>query len=120
MPPDAKSLANLKPWQPGESPNPGGKPVGARNRLTKAFLNALADDFEKDGRAAIVACRENKPDAYIKAIAALCPKEIEVKSPLQELKDDELLNAVRALESFLATRPPPEGTDPPAVRESAH
>lgn len=99
----------LPPFEPGKSPNPGGKPVGARNRLTAAFLNALAADFDEHGKKAIQECRENKPDAYIKAIAALCPKEIEVKSPLQELKDDELLTAVRALESFLATQPPAEG-----------
>lgn len=107
-------------WKPGESPNPGGKPVGARNRLTAAFLNALAKDFDENGKEAIEQCRLNKPDAYIKAIAALCPKEIEVKSPLQELKDDELLNAVRALESFLAAGRAAEGTQSPAVRESAH
>ena|SRR6201982_1280955 len=112
---------NLKePWQPGQSPNPGGKPVGARNRLTKAFLNALADDFEKDGKAAIVACRENKPDAYIKAIAALCPKEVEVKRPLEEMSADELLNAVRALESFLAAQPPPQGAGTPGSELPTH
>lgn len=94
----------------GQSGNPGGKPVGVRNRLTAAFLNALAADFDEYGKKAIQECRETKPEAYIKAIAALCPKEIEVKSPLQELKDDELLNAVRALEGFLAARGTAEGT----------
>ena len=107
----ADPLANLKPFQPGQSANPGGKPVGARNRLTAAFLNALAKDFDENGAAAIKECRKTKPEAYIKAIAALCPKEIEVKSPLQELKDDELLTAVHALASFLATRAPAEGSD---------
>jgi len=111
---------NLKPFKHGETGNPGGKPVGARNRLTAAFLNALAKDFDENGVTAIKECRENKPDAYIKAIAALCPKEIEVKSPLQELKDDELLNAVRALESFLAAGRAAEGTHAAPVRESAH
>lgn len=116
----ADPLANLKPFQPGQSANPGGKPVGARNRLTAAFLNALAKDFDENGAAAIKECRETKPEAYIKAIAALCPKEIEVKSPLQELKDDELLNAVRALESFLAAGPPSQGSDTPPVGTPAH
>jgi hypothetical protein len=107
-------------FKPGESGNPGGKPVGDRNRLTKAFLNALADDFDNHGKQAIIDCRENKPEAYIKAIAALCPKEVEIKNPLQELKDDELLTAVRALEGFLAARVAPEGSQPPPERESAH
>jgi hypothetical protein len=94
----------------GQSGNPGGKPVGARNRLTAAFLNALAADFDEHGKKAIQECRQTKPEAYIKAIAALCPKEIEVKRPLEEMSADELLNAVRALQSFLATGAAAEGT----------
>jgi hypothetical protein len=105
LPPPAETR-----WKPGESANPGGKPVGARNRLTAAFLNALAADFDEHGKKAIQECRETKPEAYIKAIAALCPKEIEVNSPLQELKNSELRDAVRALESFLAARPAEQGT----------
>lgn len=95
---------HLKPFQPGQSGNPGGKPTGARNRLTAHFLNALVEDFETHGKAAIQKCREEKPEAYVKVIAALCPKEIEIKRPLQEMEDAELLAAVRALESFLASR----------------
>ena len=111
---------NLRPIEPGRSGNPGGKPVGARNRLTKAFLNALADDFEQNGKQAIIDCRENKPDAYIKAIAALCPKEVEVKRPLEEMSADELLTAVRALEGFLAAQPPAQGTGTPGSQLPTH
>ena len=68
-------------FKPGTSGNPGGKPEGARNRLTKHFLNALCDDFEKKGKDAIKECRENDPAAYLKVCAALVPKEmtLEVK-----------------------------------------
>ena len=107
-------------WKPGQSPNPGGKPVGARNRLTAAFLNALAADFDEHGAAAIKECRETKPDAYIKAIAALCPKEVEVKRPLEDMNADELLAAVRALEGFLAAQPAPEGTGTPGSELPTH
>jgi hypothetical protein len=101
----------------GESGNPGGKPVGARNRLTAAFLNALAADFDEHGRKAISECRESNVAAYIKAIAALCPKEVEFKSPLQELEDAELLTAVRALEGFLAARGTAERAEEAAERK---
>ena len=116
----ADPLANLKPFQPGNNANPGGKPVGARNRLTAAFLNALAKDFDENGKEAIEQCRLNKPDAYIKAIAALCPKEIEVKRPLEEMSADELLDAVRALQSFLATGAVAEGTRAPGGELPTH
>ena len=84
-------------WKPGTSPNPGGKPTGARNRLTAAFLNALAQDFDAHGVDAIKDCRERKPEAYIKAIAALCPKELELKTPLQDATEDELRTLLGAL-----------------------
>lgn len=98
---NAKSLTAPR-FKPSQSGNPGGKPVGARNRLTGQFLNALADDFEKDGKRAIKQCREDNPAAYIKAIAALCPREIELKRPLEEMADAELITALNALTSFLA------------------
>lgn len=107
-------------FQEGQSGNPGGKPAGARNRLTARFLNDLAAHYEEHGVDAIDRLCADDPAGYVKVVAALCPKEIEMKSPLQELKDDELLNAVRALESFLATRLAPEGSDAPPVREPAH
>jgi len=107
-------------FKPAESGNPGGKPTGARNRLTAAFLNALAADFDEHGKKAIAECRENKPEAYIKAIAALCPKEIEVKRPLQEMEDAELLTAVRALEGFLAARADAAGDSGASGQTQAH
>lgn len=97
-------------FKPGQSGNPGGKAEGDRNRLTKRFLFDLAEDFQEHGKKAIQECREKKPDVYIKAIAALCPKEIEHKRPLEDMNLDELIAAVRALEGYLATQPAQEGT----------
>lgn len=113
-------VENLKPYKPGESGNPGGKPVGSRDRLTKRFLLDLAEDFELHGKKAIQECRETKPDVYVKAIAALCPKEVEVKRPLEDMNADELLTAVRALEGFLAARPAEEGTGAPGSQLPTH
>ena len=103
----------------GASGNPGGKPVNARNRLTAAFLNRLADDFEKDGKAAIVKCREENPAAYIKAIAALCPKEIELKRPLEEMATEELIAALNALTGYLAQQSDPARAPETPGREQA-
>ena len=36
-----KKLRNLKPFKPGQSGNPKGRPKGARNRLGTQFLEAL-------------------------------------------------------------------------------
>lgn len=63
-------------FQPGQSGNPGGKPVGARNRVTSAFLKALAEDFEKHGKASIERLRKKNVGRYIAVVASLVPREI--------------------------------------------
>ena len=101
---NANSLANLKPIQPGVSGNPGGKPVGARNRLQGSFVNALADDFAAHGKQAIIDCRERKPDKYLAVIASLMPKEIEIVRPLDDVTDDQIDAAVTAVGAILAAQ----------------
>ena len=49
-----------KQFQPGNRGNPGGKPVGSRNRLQGDFMLALANDFAKEGKRAIVEARETR------------------------------------------------------------
>ena len=95
------TLQPAPPWQPGQSGNPGGKPKGARNRLQGAFLNALADDFDQHGKKAIVDAREKDPMGYVKAIAALMPKQVEQSQPLDDLTDAELLAGIAFLRSRL-------------------
>ena len=52
-----KKLRNLKPFKPGQSGNPKGRPKGARNRLGTQFLEALEADFNKFGSQAIALVR---------------------------------------------------------------
>lgn len=96
------SLANLKPFVPGQSGNPGGKAKNARNRLQNGFLTRLADDFEANGKAAIEAAREKDPVGYIKAIASLMPKQVEQSQPLDDLTDAELTAGIALLRSRLS------------------
>jgi len=59
----------------GNSGN-GGRPKGARAKLGEAFIQAIFEDFNKHGVAAVEQVREEKPDQYLKVIASLMPKEI--------------------------------------------
>ena len=63
---------------PGHSGGPG-RPKGSRHKLGEDFLAALLDDFHQNGVAAIAAAREQNPSAYLKTIAMVVPKSLEVE-----------------------------------------
>lgn len=115
----ANPLDNLKPFQPGQSGNPGGKPAGARNRLTAHFLNALADDFEAHGKQAIIDARTADPMGYVKTVGALMPKQIEQTQPLDDLTDAELVAGIALLRGRLANGSG-EGISAPPESTQAH
>ena len=89
--------ANSKSWKPGQSGNPAGRPLGSRNAIEGAFLTDLLAEYKAGGRAAIVAMREANPSDFVKMIASLLPKQMEVKRVLDEVSDDDLLAILDAL-----------------------
>lgn len=91
---------NLKPAQPGEVRNPNGRPKGSRNKLGEAFLEALHSDFEQHGVGAIEACRKEKPDAYLKVLASILPKELKISNE-SDLTDEQLIERIRQLDSVI-------------------
>lgn len=106
-------------FKPGQSGNPGGYAKGVRNRISGKFLHALAEDFEANGKDAIARCREEDPTGYVKVVAGLLPKEVDLGiNRLEEMSTDDIIAAVGALRSYLATGAASEGTDSPP--SSAH
>ena len=72
-------------------PKTGGRAKGAKNRLSHAFLTALAEDFEQHGVEALKIARIEKPVEYIRIVAGLMPKEFEIMdSRLADLSEEEL------------------------------
>src|SRR6516225_3794395 len=66
----------------------GGRTKGVKNRL---FLTALADDFEQHGVDAIKIARVERPVEYVRIVASLMPRELEIMdSRLADLSDEEL------------------------------
>src|SRR3954468_6440158 len=92
-----------KPWQPGQSGNPNGRPRQARDRLTQDVINGLAADFGRNGQKAIAKLREQDVASYLRVCVALIPKEVHLAAgPLDELSDEELSALVNAAKKAVA------------------
>ena len=78
------------PFEPGR-PKTGGRVKGARNKLSMAFVEALAKEFEEHGEEAIRICRVERPTEFIKIIASIMPREFEITdNRLAAITDEEL------------------------------
>ena len=85
-------------WGPGQSGNPAGRPKGSRNKLSEDFVAALYTDFQEHGSAAIAACRAEKPDVYVRVIASLLPRDVNLTTRnLDDLSDDQLMRKLATL-----------------------
>jgi hypothetical protein len=89
-------------FKPGQSGNPAGRPKGSRNALGEAFIEAMHADFKEHGAAAIVKVRDEKPDQYLKVIASILPKDLNVNiNQMDDLTDDQLIQRIRSLDSAI-------------------
>jgi hypothetical protein len=90
---------HLTRFQPG---NPG-KPKGARHKLTEDFVKAMHDSFVAHGPETIEVVRVEKPDQYLKVIASLVPKDVNLNvSNVEDLTDAELAERIQSLAATLA------------------
>jgi hypothetical protein len=90
-----------RPFQPGQSGNPAGKPKGARHKLSQDFIQALAKDFALNGEAAIKDVRENNPAAYLKVISGVLPKIIELEDESDDSGGKPITGAILITRDFI-------------------
>lgn len=81
----------------------GGRPKGSRNKLGEAFVSDMLADWEVHGAVVIATVREEKPDQYLRVVASVLPRELNVKvSELDELSDEQLQRQLAHIVAQLA------------------
>jgi hypothetical protein len=93
--------ANQRPahlWRPGQSGNPAGRPRGSRNKLAEAFVADCYAAWIEHGPEAIQRVLKDDPATFLKIVAALLPKDVNLRvSNLDDLTDEQLLTKLNSL-----------------------
>ena len=91
---------------PGQAkPLGSGRAKGIRNRLSHTFLEALQKDFAEHGEEAIRICRIERPSEYVKIVAGLMPRELDItNNTLTEIDDTQLVEFIEYIRLTLGER----------------
>ena len=89
-------------FKPGQSGNTIGKPRETKNKLSRNFIHALATSFEIKGVKVIDRVIEEHPVDYLRIIASVLPKELEITNSIEGLTDEQLSEIIAALQTGLA------------------
>jgi hypothetical protein len=68
------SAGDATQFKPGQSGNPAGRPLGARSKLTEAFIAAVAAEFDRRG---VDCVRQLDARDFLYLAASLVPKKLD-------------------------------------------
>lgn len=81
--------------------NPG-RPKGSRNKLGEAFLEDLLVSWESQGPAVIQRVIAEKPEQFLKVVASLMPKDLNVNlNQVGDMTDDQLIDRIKKLDAAI-------------------
>jgi hypothetical protein len=99
----------------------GGRRAGSRNKLQTDFLVALAADFAEDGAGVIKIARIEKPVEYLKVIASVLPRELQIEtSALSDMSDEDLAGHISLLQRMQMGKKEQQELAPDADSDTKH
>jgi hypothetical protein len=66
----------LRPWKPGESGNPAGRPIGARQKISEALLADLHVVWEEHGVSVLQRLAATDPGKLAQIAYGLLPRDV--------------------------------------------
>ena len=93
-------------FRPGVSGNPHGNRHRTRHLLNQEFMQALLLHFRQHGKKAIEKVARNQPAVYVKILALLVPREMQIEHTniIKQMTDEEIEQAIEAIQTMLAAR----------------
>ena len=93
-------------FKPGVSGNPHGNRHRTRHLLNQEFMQALLLHFRQHGKKAIEKVARNQPAVYVKILALLVPREMQIEQTnrIKQMTDEEIEQAIEAIQTMLAAR----------------
>ena len=93
-------------FQRGFSENRGGNSHRTRHLLNQEFMEALLVNVRHEGKKAIEKVARNQPAVYLKILALLVPREMQIEhtNRIKQMTDEEIDQAIEAIETMLAAR----------------
>jgi hypothetical protein len=69
---------NGRMWQPGQSGDPNGRPVGSRTAFSASFLKDLAEVWRDHGRETMIKTATDQPSIFFATCARLIGPEVKL------------------------------------------
>jgi hypothetical protein len=88
----------------GNTGNVGGRPKGARSKLTTAFLEDLRDCWETHGASVLERVARDDPAALLRTVAMLMPKTIDINATINV---EEFASRYKTALELLGNEPEP-------------
>jgi hypothetical protein len=78
--------------------NPKGRPRGSRSKLGEAFVADLQEAWQLHGNSVIQRVIDERPSDFLKIVANILPKDVNIKvNSTEDLSDEQLMRKLAAL-----------------------